>query len=74
MAVRRLPRGNDHLRAFLKHTGGWYLQIDAKPKFNFNTRPEYDLSFEVRYRCSCGGQSRLPYTCRTGAHSTLPSR
>jgi hypothetical protein len=31
-----------------KHTGGWYLQIDAKPKFSMNTRPEYDISFEIR--------------------------
>lgn len=27
--------------------GGWYVQVDTKPSFSFNTRPEYDTSFSL---------------------------
>ena len=31
-----------------KRKGGWYVQIDTNPRFDFNTRPEYDKSFALR--------------------------
>jgi hypothetical protein len=30
-----------------KRGAGWYLQVDTKPKFSANTRPEYDVTFAV---------------------------
>jgi hypothetical protein len=26
-------------------TGGWYLQVDNKPTYSYNTRPEFDITF-----------------------------
>jgi hypothetical protein len=31
-----------------KHGGGWYLQVDTKPKYSSSTEPEYDITFSVR--------------------------
>ena len=36
------------LAGSMPHTGGWYVQVDASAKYDFNTDFEFDKSFSIR--------------------------